>query len=279
MARIESGQGKILKVSVDSGHYALVIEDPINVNPAVATARPPVYGEPVLLPGLQTVGVTSGDSQVPVQADGITLLAVVNKGPKTLNLVRTEFSNAELEVLQGLGRDDRGLLVESGDSHPPDVAFGFRREKHGGHYDYFWLLKGIISVNEDTTNTRQTTFSEQPWTAAGTFVSRQCDRAILIKMSSDDAKYYDATLAANWFTAETLNKLIVIVSSGIVGAGGAVGVAANANVVAAQAELDNAIAKAELEDTIKNADATMKAAKSDIDAAKTELAKLTSPAK
>lgn len=282
MANIEKGKGKILKISVDSGHYAVLVEDPINMDSAATNAQPPVYDEPVRLPGVQTVGVTSGDTQVPVQADGITLLAVVSKGPKTLNLIRTEFSNEELEVLQGLGRDERGLLVESGNSHPIDVAFGYRREKHGGHFDYFWYVKGIISVNEDTTNTRQPTFSEQPWTAAGTFTARQSDNIICIKMSTDDEKSYDADLANKWFTAETLNKLVVLVQNGTTGPGGGSGgsgnMSINANVAAAQAELDKAIAVAQLEDTIAAKDAAAKSAKAELDAAKADLAKLNAPA-
>jgi phi13 family phage major tail protein len=187
---------------VDMGHYAILTTDPTNP-PGTPTPQSPVYGDVVSLPGLREVGVNSSDAFATVFGDNAPQLTTASKSEKTVNFTRLSITSEEKVALLNWKKTADGKYFETADSIPPYIAIGFRIEMSDKSYVYYWMLKGRAAINQITAQTREATVNPQFAPATGTFVARTCDNAFLVSKTGDD------TLAATWFTKDTLQALLV----------------------------------------------------------------------
>jgi phi13 family phage major tail protein len=196
-------------IGVDRVHCAVLDTDDANVIP--------VYSNLNALPGIRTVNVSFADNKSVEYFDNGPMYTFMAKGNRTVTVARSSLSNEEQRLLLGLGLDTDGYTVDSLYGTPPYIALGWRRLKIGvdgkEYYDYVWYLKGILSLSDDNSETRQENPAIQLRNLSGEFIARQCDGAFVYKVSTDDA-LDPADLAAldgTFFTLATINKLIVSV--------------------------------------------------------------------
>lgn len=120
-------------VGVDQIYYALVTQD----DSAGYVADTPT----ALAPAMNIVQAPKSNSKTQY-ADNQPFDAMSSEGETEIDVEITGMSPQTLATILGRVFDAAtGRLFDNGGT-PPDIALGFRAKKRGGHYRYYWFLKG-----------------------------------------------------------------------------------------------------------------------------------------
>ncbi|MCL2577979.1 MAG: hypothetical protein FWE27_08015 [Defluviitaleaceae bacterium] len=278
------------RVGVERAHFAPILTDPINLDPAATGAVTPTYGTPIHLPKIRFVNVTASNTPITVYADNAAQFTTISKGEKTAEVERFNISNEEQRLLFGYKQNADGITFDSKDSLPTQGAFGFARKLGDGTWELVWHLKGVFTKGAENATTQENTISPQFQGMTGTFVVRQCDGVTTVQINTDEASQ---SVIDNWFSLATLQKLYLEAdpTSGIGGASANIPIvqmsaALTENVTKAQTDAANAATAADkAKEVAENAAAVAEAVEASAladaaaEAAKLNLAKLTGDTK
>lgn len=124
-------------VGVDSLYYALVTKDDDGGY---------VAGTPTYLAPTAEISGEAETNNTPTYYDNKPGNNYVSEGVTTLNITVANVPAILMAILLGKTYDAAtGLVYDSGQPIPPDVAIGFRYNMGRGHYRYYWYLKGTFS--------------------------------------------------------------------------------------------------------------------------------------
>lgn len=127
------------------------------------------YGEPVPLPGLMKVGIsTNSDSGTAFYDNGPGETAAT-LGNIEVTIDKNAISTTEQAILLGHTVLDNGVVVSAANDTPPEGALAYRTLKGNGKYMYVCLLKGSFSEPDEETETKGDSVNFQNSSIVGNF--------------------------------------------------------------------------------------------------------------
>lgn len=171
----------------------------------------PVYGTPVALAGVISIGVNPNASQETLFADDGPLEVSSTLGRIEVEINKNEITTAQRAAVLGHGIDTKGAIVYGSSDTPPWLALGFRTLKSSGVYKYVWLYKGRFmdmeeqyETKNDGVNFQTDTIKAQFAKLAYPYTVDSAERYPWKYEIDDDDAGADAPTIAAWFTAVTL---------------------------------------------------------------------------
>ena len=157
-------------ISVNKLYYALVLSD---------TEEGVTYSAPVWLQGVNTVAYNPNTQTATFDADGGTYDSYSADGEIQTTITIADLNPSDYATLLGVQQDQTtGLITESTDDNPPEVAIGFMSEMSNGAMRFVWILKGKFSKQEESVTSKGGSgITYQPRTIMHTAVPRTFDGA------------------------------------------------------------------------------------------------------
>lgn len=134
------------------------------------------------LTGARTVKISPKTDTAKLYGDDKLLETTSALGEIEVELEVAELTYEERAFLLGQEYED-GILYESSQFNPPEVALGFKAEKSRGGYKHVWLTKGKFEPVEDEGKTKEDKIEYQIQKIKATFMPRIHDE--LYKISQD----------------------------------------------------------------------------------------------
>ena len=155
-------------ISVNKLYYALVLSD---------TEEGVTYSAPVWLQGVNTVAYNPNTQTAAFDADGGTYDSYSADGEIQTTITIADLNPVDYATLMGVQRNQTtGLISESINDNPPEVAIGFMSEKSDGSMRFIWVLKGKFSKQEESVTSKGGSgITYQPRTIMHTAVPRTFD--------------------------------------------------------------------------------------------------------
>ena len=175
-------------IGFDKCHYAICTD----------TNNTETYGTPKPAPGAISLSITPNTNSATLYADdgAYEEAAALGSIDVELGLADMDFA-MQAEVL---GHTlDKGVLTRASSDVQPYIALGGRSLKSNGKYRYFWLVKGKLSVPEQSRQTKGENVEYNTPTFSGKFLKRNLDNAWIIE-ADEDAANIEPTTITNWFT-------------------------------------------------------------------------------
>lgn len=177
-------------IGLDQIYYAVMTQDDSG---GVA------YNTPVPLKGAVKVSYNPNSTIITKFADDGPAIVEDTTGEHDIEVEILDYT-LEDEATLGGHTIANGVMVKKPTDVSPDVAFGFRAKRSGGHYSYFWFLKGKLAKPSLEFMTREAQTSYNTPKLIAKFVQREYDGQYVI-ISRSDAVGYQASTGTNWFSA------------------------------------------------------------------------------
>lgn len=175
-------------IGFDKCHYAICTEE----------GQKETYGVPKAAPGAISIDITPNTNSATLYADDGAY-----EEASALGAIDIELGLADMDFkmqAEVLGHKlEKGILTRSSSDVQPYIAVGGRSLKSNGKYRYFWLVKGKLSVPEQSRQTKGENVEYNTPTFSGKFLKRNTDNAWIIE-ADEDAVDIEADTIKNWFT-------------------------------------------------------------------------------
>lgn len=172
-------------------HIAPLVSDPISGKPT--------YKTPTRVPSLVSINITDTVESSKFYSDD-TVEQAFNKTSGKEVTIELGYITNELEALiTGKKVDEKGVLIQSSNSSPTELAIMFRAPKSkDSAFRYICLYKGTLSRTEAEYATQEDGVESSTVTLTGTFMPLVCNSNMAAVADSDDLKA--ATAIEAWFT-------------------------------------------------------------------------------
>lgn len=127
------------------------------------------YGTVMALPGLMSLSINPNTETSTAFYDNGPAETASTLGSIEVKLTKSSLGPKESATLLGHAMDDKGMVIYGSNDTPPTGALGFRTLKSDGTYQYCWLLKGVFSDPEETTETKGDSINFQSSELKGAF--------------------------------------------------------------------------------------------------------------
>lgn len=166
-------------ISVNRLYYALVVSD---------TEEGVTYSAPVWLQGVNTVAYNPNTQTATFDADGGTYDSFSADGEIQTTITIADLNPSDYATLLGVNQDSStGLITETTEDNPPEVAIGFMSEMSNGAMRFVWILKGKFSKQEESVTSKGGSgITYQPRTIMHTAIPRTFDGAKRRILDSND---------------------------------------------------------------------------------------------
>lgn len=136
------------------------------------------------LTGAKTVKISPKADTAKLYGDDKLLETTSALGEIEVELEVADLTYEDRGFLLGQEYED-GVLYESSNFNPPEVALGFKAQKSSGGYKYVWLTKGKFEPVEDEGKTKEDKIEYQTQKIKATFMPRIHDDRYKISLDTD----------------------------------------------------------------------------------------------
>lgn len=172
-------------------HIAKLVADPVGGEP--------VYEEPVKVPSLINISISDTVEQSKFYSDDTIEQSFNKTSGKEVNIELGYITNELEALITGKEIDENGVLIQSSDNAPIEVALLFRAPKSkDGAFRYLCLYRGTLSRTESEFNTQEDSVESSTVSLTGTFIPLLSNGQIAATADSDDEQTAEAI--ASWFT-------------------------------------------------------------------------------
>jgi phi13 family phage major tail protein len=169
---------------------------PITKDDATGTT----YGAAKKVPGLISANINPAYNTGNLSADDGPSDSASSLSGVTVTIGHRALPTEDEAALLGKTVDAQGVIIDSVNDNPPDVAIGFRSIGSDNKYLYVWLLKGKFHPYQEQFQTKDSSINFQTPSLEGSFVSRLFDGKWRYKVSEGDATANAQTITG-WFDA------------------------------------------------------------------------------
>lgn len=168
------------KIGVDMLYVAPVIRD---------DETGVIYGEPIRLPGLNSIGYDPSTKSATYDADDGTYESFVADGVTSVSIRVADLLSEHYVLLLGLKQDEVGVIYEGTEDNPPEMALGWRSQKSDGSYRFVWVLKGKFGKSSESYATKSGSgISYNDMELSYTALNRICDGLKRRQVDSNEPK-------------------------------------------------------------------------------------------
>lgn len=158
----------------------------------------PEYETPIRVPSLVGINISDNVETSNFYSDDIVEQTFNKTSAKEVEIELGYLANELEALISGRKVDEKGVLIQSGDDAPIEVALMFRAPKSkGGAFRYVCLYKGTLSRQESEYKTQEDSIEGTTVKLVGSFVPLQSTNQMAATADSDDTLTEAAI--AEWF--------------------------------------------------------------------------------
>jgi phi13 family phage major tail protein len=169
--------------------YALVTSD---------DATSTVYGTVKKVPGIISANINPAYNTGSLASDDQPTDTASSLSGITVTIGHRALPTEDEAALLGKTVDAQGVIVDSVNDNPPDVAIGFRSITSDNKFRYYWLLKGKFHPYQEQLQTKDNSINFQTPSLEGNFVARLSDGKWRYKLNEGD-EGANEQLLTKWF--------------------------------------------------------------------------------